>query len=98
MNKEMYFYWKQQIIYALNNILMSSIKSENAPMAAYQHFATGIEILYNLVPEYTHKDDECGYLLKELLTNQDILHGKITCDQGLKIMDDLDIYNVNKEI
>lgn len=77
---------------------MSSIKEKDAPCSAYQHFATGIELLYNLVPEYTYRDNECGYLLKELLTNQDILHGKITCDEGLKIMDDLEIYKANKEI
>lgn len=77
---------------------MSSVKQEDALMVSYQHLATGIEILYKLVPEYTHRDNECNYLLKELLTNQDILHGKITCDEGLKIMDDLDLYNTSKEI
>jgi hypothetical protein len=98
MNKETNSYFKQQITYALNNLLNSNIKEEDAPCSAYQHFATGIEMLYNLVPEYTIDDKECSYLLKELLTNQDILHGKITCDEGLKIMDDLDIYNASKEI
>lgn len=96
--KETNNYFKQQIIYALNNLLMSNIKEEDAPYSAYQHFATGIEMLYNLVPEYTIDDKECSYLLKELLTNQDILHGQITCDEGLKIMDNLNIYNASKEI
>jgi hypothetical protein len=90
--------YKQQITYALSNLLMSNVKEEDAPCSAYQHFATGIEMLYNLVPEYTIDDKECSYLLKELLTNQDILHGKITCDEGLKIMDSLDIYNASNEI
>ena len=76
MNKETNSYFKQQITYALNNLLKSNIKEEDAPCSAYQHFATGIEMLYNLVPEYTIEDKECSYLLKELLTNQDILHGK----------------------
>jgi hypothetical protein len=98
MNKETNSYFKQQITYALNNLLMSNVREEDAPCSAYQHFATGIEMLYNLVPEYTIDDKECSYLLKELLTNQDILHGRITCDEGCKIMDDLDIYNVNNEI
>lgn len=96
--KETNNYFKQQITYALNNLLMSNIKEENTPYSAYQHFATGIEMLYNLVPEYTIDDKECSYLLKELLTNQDILHGQITCDEGLKIMDNLNIYNASKEI
>ena len=96
--KETNSYFKQQITYALYNLLMSNVKEKDAPCAAYQHFATGIEMLYNLVPEYTIDDKECSYLLKELLTNQDILHGNITCDEGLKIMEDLDIYNANNEI
>ena len=96
--KETNNYFKQQITYALSNLLMSNIKEKDAPCSAYQHFATGIEMLYNLVPEYTIDDKECSYLLKELLTNQDILHGKITCNEGLKIMDSLDIYNASKEI
>ena len=96
--KETNNYFKQQITYALNNLLMSNIKEEDAHYSAYQHFATGIEMLYNLVPEYTIDDKECSYLLKELLTNQDILHGQITCDEGLKIMNSLDIYNASKEI
>jgi hypothetical protein len=55
-------------------------------------------MLYNLVPEYTIDDKECSYLLKELLTNQDILHNKITCEEGLKIGDSLYLYNTSKEI
>ena len=96
--KETNSYFKQQITYALNNLLMSNVKEEDAPCFAYQHFATGIEMLYNLVPEYTIDDKECSYLLKELLTNQDILHNKITCEEGLKIGDSLYLYNTSKEI
>lgn len=91
-------YYQEQINIAINNILWAELKNKGSPCASYQHMATAIEILHKLVPNYKPKDEECKYLFTELLTNQDILHGKISCDIGLEIMDELDIYNSRKEI
>lgn len=91
---------QEQIKYALKHLLWSIVKEDDAPCASYSHRATGIATLYNLIPENNIdiNDTELMYVLTELLVMNDIQVGKITCDQGLKIMDDLDIYNASKEI
>jgi hypothetical protein len=92
-------YYIKPITYALNHLLWSIVKQEDALGSSYSHLATAVATLYNLVPGFNDpKDKECNYVLTELLVMNDIQVGKITCDQGLKIMDDLDIYNASKEI
>lgn len=100
MTKEIDKWWQQQIEYALKHLLWSIVKKDDAPCASYSHLATAVATLYNLIPEanININDTELMYVLTELLVMNDIQIGKITCDQGLKIMDDLDLYNANKEI
>lgn len=92
---------QEQIKYALEHLLWSIVKEDDAPCASYSHLATAVAVLYNLIPEantVSINDTEFIHVLTELLVMNDIQVGKITCDEGLKIMDDLDIYNANKEI
>lgn len=101
MTTEINNHFKEQITYALKHLLWSIVKEDDAPCASYSHLATAITTLYNLIPEaniVSINDTELMYVLTELLVMNDIQTGKITCDQGLKIMDDLDLYNVSKEI
>jgi hypothetical protein len=78
---------KQQIELALSNILSYELKKEDAPCSSYQHLATAVQILYDLVPEYNSKDKERKDLLTELLINNKILYGQITAEEGLRILE-----------
>lgn len=99
MTKEIDKWWQEQIKYALKHLLWSIVKEDDALCASYSHLAIPVAILYNLVPGCIDiNDSELTYVLTELLTMNDIQMGKISCDEGLKIMDDLDIYNASKEI
>lgn len=98
MTKEIDKWWSEQVEYALKHLLWSIVKQEDAPCSSYSHLATAMATLYKLVPNVDIDDEEIQYTLTELLTMNDIQTGKITGDEGIKIMDDLDIYNASKEI
>jgi hypothetical protein len=98
MSKEINKWWQEEIEYALKHLLWSIVKQEDALCSSYSHLATSIATLNKLVPNVDINNEKIQYVLTELLTMNDIQIGKISCDEGLKIMDDLDIYNANKEI